>query len=53
MNQTWDLIPNNNNINKLVTYGAHDVATKFKGSDNLYNIINLYFKENKRLNKVI
>ncbi len=44
-----DLIPNNNNINKLVTYGAHDVATKFKESDNLYNIINSYFKEDKKI----
>ena len=44
-----DLIPNNSNINKLVTYGAHDVATKFKESDNLYNIINLYFKDNKKV----
>ena len=44
-----NLIPNNSNINKLVTYGAHDVATKFKESDNLYNIINLYFKDNKKV----
>ena len=42
-----DLIPNNTNINKLVTYGSHDVATKFKESNNLYDVINLYFKEDK------
>ena len=42
-----DLIPNNPNINKLVTYGSHDVATKFKDSDKLYDVINLYFKEDK------
>ena len=38
---------NNPNINKLVTYGSHDVATKFKDSDKLYDVINLYFKEDK------
>ena len=42
-----DLIPNNNNINKLVTYGSHGIANKFKKSNNLYDVINLYFKEDK------
>jgi|TARA_B110000908_G_C10254319_1_gene454293 esterase/lipase len=44
-----DLIPNNTNINKLVTYGSHDVATKFKESNKLYDVINLYFKEDKAI----
>ena len=41
--------PNDSNINKLVTYGAHDVATKFKESNKMYDLINLYFKEDKSI----
>jgi hypothetical protein len=44
-----DLIPNDNNINKLVTHGSHSVATKFKESNKLYDVINLYFKEDKAI----
>ena len=29
------------------TYSSHDVAPKFKDSDQLYDVINLYFKEDK------